>query len=86
MAQIIDVININRGRFTKFAEEWLTIPPEAYHGILIRDCYVPDVIAILIENRVFTLEELRLEFKRNKIIIPESTINKALKGIVCGRK
>lgn len=81
MAQIIDVININRSRLTKWAQEWLTIPPEAYYGGFIRDCYVPDVIAILIEQKVFTLEELRSEFKRNKIIIPESTINKALKGV-----
>lgn len=81
MAQIIDAININRKRFTKFAEEWLKIPPEAYCGDLIRDCYVSDVIAILIENKVFTLEELRLEFIRNKIYIPEIEINKALKGI-----
>ena len=81
MAQIIDVININRSRFTKFAEEWLTIPTEAYCGGLIRDVYIADVIAVLIENKVFTLEELRWEFKRNAIHIPESIINKALKGI-----
>ena len=81
MAQIIDAININRSRFTKFAEEWLTIPPEAYCEGKIRGCYISDVIAILIENKVFTLEELRFEFQRNKIYIPESTMNKALKGI-----
>ena len=44
MAQIIDVININRSRFTKFAEEWLTIPTEAYCGGLIRDVYIADAI------------------------------------------
>lgn len=81
MAQIIDVININRRRFTKFAEEWLKIPPEAYCGGVIRNCYVCDVIAILIENKVFTLEELRRELRHNKIYIPESDINKALEGI-----
>lgn len=84
MAQIIDAININRGRFTKFAQEWLTIPPEAYCGGVICDCYVSDVIAVLIENKVFTLEELRFEFKRNKIHIPESIINKAMKEIIHG--
>ena len=81
MAQIIDAININRSRFTKWAEEWLKIPPEAYYGGLIRDVYIEDVIAILLENKVFTLEELRFEFQRNKIHIPESIINKVMKGI-----
>ena len=80
MAKIIDAINITRSRFTKFAEEWLKIPPEAYCGGKIRDCYVSDVTAILIENKVFTIEELRMEFTRNKIYIPESIINRAIQG------
>lgn len=81
MAKIIDVMNINRSRFTKFAEEWLTIPAEAYCGAVIRDVYIEDVIAILIENKVFTIEELRYKLKRNKIYIPKSIMNKALKGV-----
>lgn len=81
MAKIIDAININRSRFTKWAQEWLEIPPEAYCNGLVRDVYISDVIAVLLENKVFTLAELRFELKRNKISIPEIEINKALKGI-----
>lgn len=77
MAKILDSLNIQRRRFTKWAEEWLKIPSEAYHRGFIRETYIKDIIAVLLENKVFTLAEIREEFRRNKIYIPESIIQSA---------
>lgn len=81
MAHIIDAINVNRSRFTEWAQEWLTIPSEMYCRGFIREKYIPDIIAVLLENEVFTLEEIQSEFQRNKIHIPETIIKKALLSI-----
>ena len=68
---IVDAININRSRFTKWAQEWLQIPSEMYYGGFIRDIYMKDIIEVLIEKKVFTVAELLTELKNNKIYIPE---------------
>ena len=78
MAQIIDAININRSRFTKWAQEWLHIQSELYYGGYIRDIYIQPIIEKLLENKVFTVEQLRAEFKNKKIFIPEIVMNKAI--------
>lgn len=68
---IVDVINVNRSRFTKWAEEWLTIPSDLYCGGYIRDEYMKDIIEVLLEQKVFTAYELLAEFLKNKIYIPK---------------
>lgn len=68
---VVDAININRSRFTKWAEEWLTIPSELYYGGYIRDLYMKDIIEVLLDKKVFTVCELLAEFSNKKIYIPE---------------
>ena len=80
MAEIIDVLKDNRIRFAAWAREWLNMPPEMFVGGVIREQYMQTVIEFFLEQRVFTIDDLRAEFTKHKIYISESVIKKALKG------
>ena len=64
MAEIIDFAAEMRKRFFAWASEYLEIPTD------IKYTYA-DIISFLVENKVFTLEEIRKELMRRKIILPE---------------
>ena len=71
MAKIIDFKQAQERKFFEWAHEWLTIP----EGVP----FEPDlIIAFLIANDVFTIEEIRAELRERKIVLPELVFESAL--------
>ena len=63
---IIDAIRENKKRFAEWAEEWVTVPPQHFfvNGLI---CHEELIIEFLIEKSVFTVSELKSEFKKHRI-------------------
>lgn len=71
MAKIIDFTQWNERQFMNWAREWLIIPEDRQ--------YKPDIcIAFLIANEIFTMEEIRAELRKRKIVLPEIVFESAL--------
>lgn len=71
MAKILYFKQENERRFIEWAHEWLTIPEDIK--------LEPDfIIAFLIANEVFTIEEIRAELSGRKIVLPEFVFKSAL--------
>lgn len=60
-------------RLTAFLDEWLKIPQDMRNkdGIIENETVIKSCTEILIEKKVFTMEEMRKEaLKRHLIILP----------------
>lgn len=62
---IIDAIRENNRRFARWADEWVTVPPQMFINGLIT--HEEAIIELLIEKSVFTVAELKSEFKQNRL-------------------
>lgn len=71
MAKIIDSEAISLKRFRAFAEEYLVIPKELETEPTV-------LMAILLDKNVFTLDEIRREMIKRKILLPERVFRNAL--------
>lgn len=60
---IIDAIRENKRRFARWADEWVTVPPQMYVNSLIT--HEEAIIELLIEKSVFTVSELKSEFEKH---------------------
>ena len=76
MAKIIDYRAITKERFNKWAQEYLVLPPHFFVNGVIRYEYV--IIAYLIEEGVFTMDELRKDLRKNKIYLHERIFQQAI--------
>lgn len=76
MAVIFDAVLLNKVRFTKWAEGYLSVPEQMYEGGVI--LHEDVILAYLIEKGVFTIEELKKELSENKIHFNEYAIKKEL--------
>lgn len=62
---IIDAIRENKRRFARWADEYVTVPPQMFvNGLIIHE---EAIIELLIEKSVFTVSELKSEFKQNRL-------------------
>ena len=68
---VIDFKQENERRFWEWAAEWLEIPQGETFEISF-------VIAFLVTNGGFTIDEIRAELKNRKIILPEQTYDAVL--------
>ena len=71
MAKIINFKQENEKRFFQWASEWIDFPKNKAFGIDF-------VIAFLVANGVFTLEEIKAELKSRKIVLPEIIFESAV--------
>ena len=62
---IIDAIRENKRRFARWADEWVTVPPQMFINGLIT--HEEAIIELLIEKSVFTVAELKSEFKKHRL-------------------
>lgn len=62
---IIDAIRENNKRFAQWADEWVTVPSQMFMNGLIT--HEEAIIELLIEKGVFTVAELKCEFKQNRL-------------------
>ena len=78
MAKIIDFTAEIVRRFTAWAKEYVIIPDDGIgqDGCLL---FTDEVIAFLIENGVFTEEDMRAELNKKKIPLNEYYFEKARK-------
>lgn len=79
MAEILDVLRITQERFTAFAEEWLEIPEYFYVNGVIRFGYEHYILGLLVDESVFTEEELRTELTSRRIYLGDDVYAKAFK-------
>ena len=71
MAKIINFKQENERKFFEWAHEFLNIPEDLQ--------LEPDfIIAFMIANNVFTIEEIRAELREKKIVLPEIVFESAL--------
>ena len=78
MAKIIDYAAAMKKRFFAWASEYLQIPADFYYTEF-------DIITFLVEEKVFTVEEIRKELNDRKIVLSErvfEAVNKYFEGEV----
>ena len=62
---IINAIEENKRRFARWADEYVTVPPQMFvNGLITREELI---IELLIEKSVFTVSELKSELKQNRL-------------------
>ena len=64
MAAIVDVLREARGRFTAWAVESVSIPPQYLVSGTVRGECVDEIVRFLIENKIFTKPEIEIIAKR----------------------
>ena len=68
MAKIIDFADEMRKSFFAWASEYLKIPTDIRYTCA-------DIITVLVEKKVFTLDEIRKELCSRKIVLHEGVFN-----------
>ena len=76
MAKILDAVRIHKERFTKWAEEYLSVPEQMYHNGVIMNEDV--ILCYLIEKGVFNMTDLKSELSQRKIHFYEFGVRKEL--------
>jgi hypothetical protein len=80
MDRILDVIRITQERFTAFAEEWVEIPEHFYEEGVIRYGDEHIIIGFLVENGVFSADEIRTTLVSRGIYLGDDVYRKAFEA------
>ena len=75
---IFNAIVRNKKRFAAWASEWLTIPPQMINDGMLNSGDEDYIIQFLINNGVFTVQEIKNELKRHKIFYSDRMFKKHL--------
>lgn len=79
MGRILDVLRITQERFTAFAEEWLEVPESFYVNGVIRFGYEHYILGYLVDEGVFTEDQIRTELISRRIYLGDDVYAKAFK-------